>query len=1226
MKRLITVFLCLLSIPWVFGAGTKIDDLYYILDSDAKTATVTYSTPSTPSYNNTDNYSELTSLSIPSTVEYDGINYSVTEIGDYAFYICPNITGSLTIPNSVTKIGDHAFSGCSGFTGTLTIPNSVISIGDWAFDGCRGFNGELILGQMVSWIGEGAFVGCSFTTIRCYSFSPWIPGDSSSYSSIKIFDESQFQKPLYIPFEYLRRHSFDKQKYFWNKFQNKINIDEEVPVILGSVSEPINFSWREGVEFWIDVTIGDISQFEWISSDPNIIKIEDGKFEQLDLGICNIIGKSNNGYFIGSFKLLGYSDIYSEGITVIQKVDSYTQSITFIDGYCKENIRAKVEVYANNSLYFFEKSGQINITRNDFEQGASSGAVEFYLEGESCELALYDPVWSNGYIINLTLDASEVTLNREELVLMEGQQCQLEASVKPANCPLSIDWRSSDSYRVSVDDQGLITAKNGGEATISAQCGSERAECIVKVLGSRDITLSPGDGTSEGDENSSVVDNTIGGGSLQGKNLTLRVGQTASIKANLPSELTEQPQLIWKLTGSNQDIVAMSVSDNTLEAFFTGQSIGKTGYDIYIGDRYITSGSINVIAENPLTSLELDPKEISLAQNAQPISIKPVYLPANASNAQFKWVSSNENVATVSESGEVTPLSQGEAIITATALDGSELSATCSITVTVPIDDSFEFDFDESVMGGKEGISLYIGDTYQFKPKAHDGYRLPDVINWSSSDSQIVSVNENGLITALQLGTATITASATVNGKEVKAECLVSVIEVPASSIELSLQDATLTVNSKITLTADVYPENAGGNIIWTSSNPEVATVSDQGEVYGVSVGTATVTAAIGSVSASCQINVVNRIPDIEPSVSTSDREIYTMTGHPVKMAVYAEGGEASGWSYVWTKNGDEISVSNELNITAHNDTESVITETYKVKVENEIDNVVILSEVFDFVVRIYPGIEENADGTGNGISFSTGNGDSRKTREGNTITLSASTPKGGNPEGWSYLWSDINGEIGDEQSVETVAAMSAGNSMAVEETPYYLEMTNYSPEGELWAEFKLESNLEVYRRPKTPLQMLRKGDGTSHTFVVMMPITDMDFERLAYRLVYGWTDSEGDKHVIEQTNLRYCHTDADVYENPTNRFWVYSVWNYQDGSVVSSGLRYLDGSADESFDASVFDGEGAGNIRDAKTRSAVYTVDGHYIGSDASQLEHGIYIITYVSDGVVKSEKIIVR
>lgn len=104
-------------------------------------------------------------IMLPSSVNYNGINYIVTSINESAFYGCSELTGNLTIPDSVTSIGHHAFYGCNGLTGTLTIPNSVTSIACLAFSGC-GFTGALTIPNSLTMIGDGAFSYCSgFTSL-----------------------------------------------------------------------------------------------------------------------------------------------------------------------------------------------------------------------------------------------------------------------------------------------------------------------------------------------------------------------------------------------------------------------------------------------------------------------------------------------------------------------------------------------------------------------------------------------------------------------------------------------------------------------------------------------------------------------------------------------------------------------------------------------------------------------------------------------------------------------------------------------------------------------------------------------------------------------------------------------------------------------------------------------------------------------------------------------------
>ena len=128
--------------------------LYYNITSD-NTVVVTYYSSTT------DNNYVSGDVVIPSSVTNNGTTYSVTSIGDYAFYLCIGLT-SVTIPNSVTSIGDYAFEGCSSLT-SVTIPNSVTSIGKWAFISCSGLTSVTIPNSVTS-IGNGAFAYCSGLT------------------------------------------------------------------------------------------------------------------------------------------------------------------------------------------------------------------------------------------------------------------------------------------------------------------------------------------------------------------------------------------------------------------------------------------------------------------------------------------------------------------------------------------------------------------------------------------------------------------------------------------------------------------------------------------------------------------------------------------------------------------------------------------------------------------------------------------------------------------------------------------------------------------------------------------------------------------------------------------------------------------------------------------------------------------------------------------------------
>ena len=128
MKKTLSLILTLVATTALWAYDFRSGDLYYNITSDT-TVKVTYQ------YDwSSNNYAGLTTVTIPETVTYNDISYSVTGIGDLAFLRCSSLT-SVIIPNSVTSIENSAFSGCISLT-SITIPNSVTSIGDEAFFDC----------------------------------------------------------------------------------------------------------------------------------------------------------------------------------------------------------------------------------------------------------------------------------------------------------------------------------------------------------------------------------------------------------------------------------------------------------------------------------------------------------------------------------------------------------------------------------------------------------------------------------------------------------------------------------------------------------------------------------------------------------------------------------------------------------------------------------------------------------------------------------------------------------------------------------------------------------------------------------------------------------------------------------------------------------------------------------------------------------------------------------
>ena len=158
MKNSLLCFLILLMMPLASMAyDFEVDGIYYKFTGSSSVA-VTYKGDDPWSSDNTASYSGQ--ITIPSTVNYNNKSYSVTSIGNSAFFYFSGLT-SITIPEGVTSIGDGAFE-YSGLT-SITIPESVTSIGNDAFGWCSGLTSVTIPDGVTS-IGSGTFSGCSSLT------------------------------------------------------------------------------------------------------------------------------------------------------------------------------------------------------------------------------------------------------------------------------------------------------------------------------------------------------------------------------------------------------------------------------------------------------------------------------------------------------------------------------------------------------------------------------------------------------------------------------------------------------------------------------------------------------------------------------------------------------------------------------------------------------------------------------------------------------------------------------------------------------------------------------------------------------------------------------------------------------------------------------------------------------------------------------------------------------
>lgn len=290
------------------------------------------------------------------------------------------------------------------------------------------------------------------------------------------------------------------------------------------------------------------------------------------------------------------------------------------------------------------------------------------------------------------------------------------------------------------------------------------------------------------------------------------------------------------------------------------QDVSASGYNCRI-KAYTDKRDTTTPADVKVSRITLSASTGLTLTKGQTQKLTATVAPANATNKTVTWKTSNKNVATVSENGLVTAVGGGDATITCTAKDGSNVKATCKVTVTVPV---------SGIQLSQTSAALTVGDTLTLTKTIYPSDATNQAVTWTSSSDAVASVDSNGKITAKTAGSAMITCKS-VSDNSVVGICNVTVkakvqtpSEIKVNKITLNKTTASVTKGKTLQLTATVTPGNATKKEVkWSTSNKNVATVSPSGLVTAKSAGTATITctAQDGSgVKATCKITVKNPV------------------------------------------------------------------------------------------------------------------------------------------------------------------------------------------------------------------------------------------------------------------------------------------------------------------------------------------------------------------------------
>ena len=240
---------------------------------------------------------------------------------------------------------------------------------------------------------------------------------------------------------------------------------------------------------------------------------------------------------------------------------------------------------------------------------------------------------------------------------------------------------------------------------------------------------------------------------------------------------------------------------------------------------------------------------------------------SNDVTSSATWTSSNDSVVTIDGKGDITGSGEGNAVVTATyTYEGNQYSATCSVTVKEAVPTGVTITGNSTVTVGSN-ITL----SASVSPSA-----ASQLVNWSSSDASVATVDENGKITGIKAGKVTITAtSKALSTVKTTKQITVNPSNTNNPSVVISGGKSVL-VGKTLQLSATVYPNSASQTVVWTSLNPEIATVDrNTGVVTGVSKGTVKITATVPGSSISDTI-------DISVSEEGADPEVVIMGGTAV--------------------------------------------------------------------------------------------------------------------------------------------------------------------------------------------------------------------------------------------------------------------------------------------------------------------------------------------------------
>lgn len=427
------------------------------------------------------------------------------------------------------------------------------------------------------------------------------------------------------------------------------------------------------------------------------------------------------------------------------------------------------------------------------------------------------------YLITVIQPVTSVKLNAHKISWNVGKSGHFYPSVGPEEATnTEVTYTSSNDDVATVDENGLLTAVAPGNCTIvCTSTENEKKYDTCKVTVKKPV--------EKVDVKSSVE--------------YMNAGTSKTLVYTVTPDAASNKTLAWSSTDTS---VATVSSTGVVTAKKAGSckiiakaKDGSGKYDI-----------CTVVVKQLVTSMVLSAETLTLSNGSSEI-LSAKILPDNTSSKCVVWSSSNNAVAKVDSNGVVTAVKKGDCIITAKATDGSGKKAVCKVTVINPV---------TNVVLNAHNISWNVGKKAHFYPTVTPNTATNTDVIYTSSNTKIATVDENGLLTAVSAGTCIITCTA-ADGSGKYDTCTVKVKQ-PVTKLTIS-GGSSVNEGSSVTLKATVAPTNATNkNVSWSSSDATIAKVDSNGKVTGLSAGKVVIkcTAKDGSKVTASKTITVNQV------------------------------------------------------------------------------------------------------------------------------------------------------------------------------------------------------------------------------------------------------------------------------------------------------------------------------------------------------------------------------